>query len=148
MKVIFIKDQQGGVKRGQIQDVSDGYAKNFLITKGFAQVATPEIQAKVAKEQKEADTKKQKEVEKLRNLKLEIEKRTFTMQVKVGDKGQIFSGVRDKDIAEAVSKKLDVSLQKNQVDLKKPLKETGKHKVAIHLFNGIVAQANIEVIGK
>ena len=90
MKVIFIKDTPGQGRRGEIKDVSDGYAQNFLIRKGLAQVATAEMQAKIAKEAKEAEIKKLKEIGKLEALKSEIEKRTFTVKVKVGEKGQIF----------------------------------------------------------
>ena len=58
MKIIYLKDVPGGGKKGQIAEVSDGYAKNFLIAKGLAQPATPEVQAKVAKEEREAQAKK------------------------------------------------------------------------------------------
>ncbi len=145
MKVIFVKDLSGTGKRGDIKDVSDGYAMNFLIAKGFAQAVTPEIQAKVTKEAKEAEIKKQKEIEKLRNLKTEIEKRTFTVKVKVGDKGQIFSGVHEKDIALAVNQKMGLALEKNQVALDKPIKELGAHKVILKLATGMSVNINLSV---
>ena len=145
MKVIFTKDQPGGGKKGQIKEVNDGYAKNFLIAKGFAQIATPEIQAKVAKESKEAETKKLKEIEKLSAIKADLEKRTFTVKVKVGDKGQVFSGVHDKDIVSILNSKMSLSLQKNQVDLTKPIKELGEHKVKVKLAPGVQATINLHV---
>ncbi len=86
MKVVFTKDLPGQAKRGDLKDVSEGYAQNFLIPKGFAQPATPQIQNKIAKESKEAEIKKLKEIEKLKALQAEIEKRTFTVKVKVGEK--------------------------------------------------------------
>ncbi len=98
MKVIYIKYDPGGGRRGEIKEVNEGFARNFLIKKGFAQAATPEIQAKIAKENKEADLKKQRESQKVKDLLAELEKRTFTVKIKVGNKGQIFSGVHDKDI--------------------------------------------------
>ena len=147
MKVIFIKELTGQGKRGELKEVSDGYAKNFLIAKGFAQVATAEIQVKVAKEQKEANQKKQKETDQLLSLKQDLEKRTFTIKIKVGDKGQIFSGVHEKDIVAAVNGKLSTNLEKNQVDLDKPIKELGEHKVKLRLAAGIIATLNIKVEG-
>jgi large subunit ribosomal protein L9 len=145
MKVIFIKELSGTAKKGEIKEVNDGYAKNFLVAKGFAQIATPQIQAKVAKENKEAEIKKLKEIEKLHNLKADLEKRVFTVKVKVGDKGQIFSGVHEKDIVSAVNNKMALSLEKNQVNLEKPIKELGEHKVKLKLASGISASINIHV---
>jgi len=153
MKVIFIKDQPGGGKKGELKDVSDGYAKNFLIAKGFAQVATPEVQAKIAKEKKEADAKLKKEQEKLLALKSEMEKKVFSVAVKVGDKGQIFSGVHDKDVADAINKKVSRGagsgsageIDKHQVDLSRPIKELGQYAVKIKLASGIIANVKINV---
>lgn len=145
MKVIFIKDSSGAGKRGEIKDVSDGYAMNFLIAKGFAQAVTPEIQAKVSKEKKEAETKKLKEVERLRLLKQDLEKRTFVVKVKVGDRGQIFSGVHEKDIVLAINQKAGSAFEKNQVSLDKPIKELGAYKVALKLGPGMSININLSV---
>jgi len=145
MKVIFIKDLSGTAKKGEIRDVNDGYAKNFLIAKGFAQIATADIQAKIVKETKEAEIKKLKEIEKLQILKLDLEKRTFVLHVKVGDKGQVFGGVHEKDIAEAVSKKISAAIDRSQVMLDKPVKELGEHKAKIKLGGHVLANISIKV---
>lgn len=145
MRVIFLKDVPGGGKRGEIKEVSDGYANNFLLAKGFAQVATSAIQAKIAKEGKEALVKKEKEAARLEGLKTDLEKRVFTVKVKVGDKGQIFSGVHEKDVITAINSKMNFQLEKNQVDLDKPIKELGEHKVKLKLGNNLSAVINIHV---
>ena len=145
MKIIFIKDTPGQGKRGEIKEVSDGYAKNFLIARGLAKVANTDIQAMVAKEQREAVTKKQKELTQLQTLKTELEKRTYSVSVKVGDKGQIFSGVHDKDIAEVISKKVGQLIDRGQVGLTKPIKELGLHTVKVKLAGGISANVKIQV---
>jgi len=145
MKVIFIKELSGTAKKGEIKDVSDGYAKNFLIAKGFTQVATADIQNKIAKEAKELETKKLKEIEKLQTLKQDLEKRSFTLKVKVGDKGQVFGGVHEKDIAEVVGKKLSVHFDRSQVILDKSIKELGEHKAKLKLGGHVLANINIKV---
>ena len=145
MKVIFVKELTGTGKKGEIKDVNDGYAKNFLIAKGFAQVATAEIQAKMAKEQKEADAKLQKDLVRLQSLKQDLEKRTFTVKVKVGDKGQIFSGVHEKDIVKAVNDVMHSALDKNQVDLRAVIKQLGQQEVKLRLAGGILANVKINV---
>ena len=79
-----------------MKEVSSGYAQNFLIPKGLAQIATSQIIAKLVKEGKEAESKKLKEIEKLQAIKIDLEKREFIIKVKTGDKGQIFGGVHEK----------------------------------------------------
>lgn len=145
MKVIFIKELSGTAKKGEIKDVSDGYAKNFLIAKGFAQVATADIQNKIAKEAKELEIKKLKEIKKLQTLKAEMEKRIFTVKIKVGDKGQVFGGIHEKDIASSISSKLNHPMEKNQVEISAPIKEIGEHSVKIKLGGGISANVRIKV---
>lgn len=145
MKIIYLKDQSGGGKKGQIKEVSEGFAKNFLIPKGFAAVATPEVQAKVAKEGKDAEVKKQKEAARLQGLKVDLEKKVFTVKVKVGDKGQVFGGVHEKDIAKAIADKTNYPLEKNQVELTSPVKQTGQHQVKVKLGGGISAMVKINV---
>jgi large subunit ribosomal protein L9 len=145
MKVIFVKELSGTAKKGEIREVNDGYAQNFLIAKGFAQLATAAVQAKVAKEGREAEAKHQKELNRLQSLKLDLEKRVFTVKIKVGDKGQIFSGVHEKDIISSINTKMGLALEKNQVDLDKPIKELGEHKVKVKLASGIITSINIHV---
>jgi large subunit ribosomal protein L9 len=145
MKIIFLKELSGAGKRGEIKEVSDGYAKNFLIAKGFAQVATPDIIAKVEKEKKEAVAKNQKEIAKLQSLKFDLEKRTFTVKVKVGDKGQIFSGVHEKDVAKTVSDITKNNIEKNQVEISGVIKALGQHQVKIKLGPGVNASVKINV---
>ncbi len=104
-----------------------------------------EIQAKLAKEHKEAEVKKLKDIQKLESLKLDIEMRTFTIPVKVGNKGQVFSGVHDKDVIEAVNKKMGLNLDRHAVELPKPIKELGEHKVKIKIGPGMSAGINIKI---
>lgn len=145
MKVIFIKDQPGAGKKGEIKDVSDGYAANFLIPKGFAAVATQEILARIAKEAKEAQTKNHKEILRTQGLKNDLEKKVFVIKVKVGGKGQVFGGVHEKDIAQAVTDKTQIEIAKNQIEINSPIKQIGEHKAKVKLGTGIVANIKINV---
>lgn len=145
MKIIFLKDTPGQGRRGEIKEVSLGFAQNFLIPKGFAQTATAEIQGKIAKEAKEQETKKLKEIEKLGALKLDLEKRMFTVKVKVGTKGQVFGGVHEKDIAKTIGEKMNFNIEKNQIEISEAIKTVGEHKVKVKLGNGVIANAKINV---
>lgn len=145
MKIIFLKDQPGSGKKGEIKEVSDGYAKNFLIAKNIAQPATPQIIAKVQKEAKEHEVKKTKELERQKNLKLEIEKKQFNLKVKVGDKGQFFGSIQEKDIAKAISEKMQIVLEKHQVEIETPIKALGDHLVGVKLGPGLLAKVKIHI---
>ncbi len=145
MKVVFIKDVPGGAKKGEVKDVSSGYANNFLIAKGFAKVATAEIQAKMEKEARESEKKKEKRYSQLEQVKQQLESRIFTVKVKVGDKGQVFGAVHEKEIIEAVKGKIKVNLEKGQVSIASPIKVIGEHRVTVKLGNGILANLKIKV---
>ena len=145
MKVIFLKDVPGQGRKGEIRDVSSGYADNFLIPKKFAQAATAEIQGKIAKESREAEAKHHKEIARLQGLKTDLEKRVFTLKVKVGDKGQVFGGVHEKDIAKAVGDKTGYPLEKNQVIIDTAIKQIGSHQVKLKLGSAITALLKINV---
>jgi large subunit ribosomal protein L9 len=81
----------------------------------------------------------------LQTLKLDLEKRTFILKVKVGDKGQIFSGIHEKDIVNAVNSKMGLMLEKSQISLQKPIKELGKHEVKVRLAQNLPAVINLQV---
>jgi large subunit ribosomal protein L9 len=145
MKVILLKDTPKIGKKGEIKDVSEGYANNFLIPKKFATPATAQVQQKVNKEQREAQEKAAREAQKSQTLRQDLEKRTFTVKVKVGDKGQIFGGVREKDIAEAINQKMNITLEKSQIGLRQPIHAIGEHAVEINLGHQTKATVKISV---
>jgi large subunit ribosomal protein L9 len=145
MKIILIKDVSGVGKRGDVKEVSEGYASNFLIPKGFAQVVSQQLQAKLAKEAQEAAAKHQKELVRLQLLKIEMEKRTFTVKVKVGDKGQVFGSVHEKDIAKVIGEKMNLAMEKNQIELVAPIKTLGIHQIKIKLGSGTLATTKINL---
>ncbi len=139
MKVLFVKNQPGGGKVGEIKEVADGYAQNFLIAKGFAVVATAPLMAKVEKEQQEAKQKLEKHLHLLQKLKTETEKRTLTLKVKVGEKGQIFGSLREKDVAESLSKDLGVVVEKSQIRFSQPIKALGEYSCKVNFGTQITA---------
>jgi len=118
----------------------------MLIKKGLAKPATKDIQDKVAKESKERTHKQVRLREQIVNNKFELEKRIFTIKIKAGDKGQIYGGVHEKDIIDAIHQKTKIMLQKHQVDAHKTIKERGVHEIKIRLGQGItvITKINIE----
>lgn len=145
MKIIFTKDCPGTAKKGEIKEVSSGFAANFLIPKRLAQVITPQMEAKIKKESKEAEEKKIRETRKMVGLKQDLEKRVFTLKVKVGEKGQIFGGIHEKDIAKVIGDKLNIVLDKNQIVISTAIKVLGEHQVKLKLAGNIVANVKINL---
>lgn len=145
MKIILLKDVAKIGRKGEIKDVNDGYARNFLIAKKLGAVATAEIQAKIAKEAREANERTARQASKIEDLKRELGKRTFTIHVKVGDKGQIFGGAHEKDIITAINAKMGTTFDKHSVDLKHGLKTLGEHSVTIKLGHGLETQTKIKL---
>ncbi|MCL5009000.1 MAG: 50S ribosomal protein L9 [Patescibacteria group bacterium] len=145
MKIIFLKDSSGNGRKGEVKDVSDGFAKNFLIAKGFAQAVTPQLQQKLEKESREQAEKQRRDSARQQALKADIEKRVFPIHVKVGEKGQVFGGVHEKEVAKAIAEKLGAVIEKNQVEISAPIKTPGEHVVLVKLASGITARARINL---
>ena len=146
MKVLLIKDVKSLGKAGEIKEVKDGYGQNFLVAKGLAKIATPEVveQWKAQKEQEERELKE--ELTRLQAEKITLEAAEIKIEkpiAPVGIKGSVGNG----DIAEAVLDQLGIEIDKKHIVLKKPLKSTGIHAVDAKLGHGIHATLNVNVVG-
>ena len=143
MEVIFIKDLKNQGKKGEIKEVKDGYAKNFLIKNGYA-VMKNETSLKELKRNLNNEKKLDEENRiKANKLKESIEKETYKFKVKTGTSDKVFGSVSIKQIKEKLDEKYDIS--KNQIMLDSPLTSLGYHKVCINLYKDINAIINIEL---
>ncbi|MEN3007890.1 50S ribosomal protein L9 [Pseudothermotoga sp.] len=146
MRVILLKDVPGTGKTGEIKEVADGYARNYLIPKGLAKPATEsEIKRieneKVMKEHKENLAKKRSE-ELLRQLQRKIHK----IEAKTGVGGKLFGALTSAALAELLSKSVGTEIDKRWVELEKPIKEVGLYDVKLRLPGGVKGVVKVEVI--
>ena len=145
MKVLLIKDVKTLGKAGEIKEVKDGYGQNFLIAKGLAKLATPDVvenwqaeQARKAQELKEELARLEAEKITLEKSEIKIEKN----KAPVGIKGSVGNA----DIAEAIAKQLNIEVDKKHINLKKALKSEGVHPIDIKLGHGIHATLKVNVV--
>ncbi len=146
MQVVFLKEFSGTAKRGEIKEFNDGYARNFLIAKGYAAAATPQIISKLKNEQAQHQARQQKIRDFNSKLKTDLDKRTFTIAVKVGDKDQIFGSVHEKDVQQAINNKLGTAIEKHQIAVPRQIKTLGEYEVQIKLSPDIIAKPKIKLI--
>lgn len=144
MKVIFIKDVRGQGKKGEIKEVKDGYANNFLIKKGFAQKLTEESLGsynRQKEEEKKLDTEKRNDALRLQEKLAKIE---LLFKVKTGKDDKVFGSISQKQIKDALTNK-GYSVDKKSIELDYPIASLGYHDVKINLYKEIYAQIKVKL---
>ena len=144
MQVILLQDVKGQGKKGELIDVNEGYARNFLVQKGFAEVATPAKINDLKQKKAAADYHKQEEVKAMHALASELKGKTFTVRIKVGQGGKVFGSVTGANISEALSA-AGYDVDKKKIVLANPIKNVGIYDVDIKLLEGITAKIKVEV---
>ena len=144
MKVILKQDVKGTGKKGEIIDVSDGYAKNFLLKKGLAEIASS-VAVNRLELQKEAEQRRRaEEIREIKELAAKINKTSVTVTIKCGENGKVFGSVTSKEIASRLSE-LGYELDKKKILLKEPLKTVGEYPVEIRFMEGVSAKITVVV---
>lgn len=144
MKVIVTKETKNVGKLGQIIEVSEGYARNFLFPKGIAAEATPttlkQAEEKVRHDKIRADKIKAQAEE----LKKELESSTVKISAKIGEGGKLYGTVTNKEIAQEIKSQLGFEIDKRKVEIE-PIKQIGDYKVVIKLHPEVMATLTIQV---
>lgn len=147
MKVVLQKDVLNLGDAGDVKEVADGYARNFLIPRRLA-IRANEGNTKAALHQKKlADLKREKRVKVMKDLASSIEGKTYEISVKVGENDKLFGSVTANDISLAI-KKAGVEIDKRKIELNEPLKALGEFKVKVRLAEGIAPQILVKVSGQ
>lgn len=142
MKVILLKDVKGLGRKMEVKNVSDGYARNFLVPRNLAVVATHDGLKKLEKQLGEANAKREKLVAELKQKAGQLEKLTFTFRMKVGEKGEVFGGIHQKDIEEKLA---EAGFPNAHVELAKPIKTVGETSVPADLGEKVKAKIKVAV---
>lgn len=144
MKVIFLKDVKGQGKKGEIKEVSEGYAQNFLIPRGLVRPAT-DGNVKTLENQTAAEAKrKEREKEEAAELGKKLEEMTVTLKAKAGEGGRLFGAITSKQVAEALEK-AGIKIDKRKIEMHDPIRSLGVTQVPVKLHPEVKSTVKVQV---
>lgn len=144
MKVIFLKDVKGKGKAGEIKEVSEGYARNYLLPKNVAVEANKGSLSMLNAQKKKQKERVENERKAAEALKAKIEKMTIELKAKSGEGGRLFGSITSKQIAQAL-KKAAISIDKRKIDLPEPIRALGFTDVPLKLHPKVLAKVKVHV---
>lgn len=145
MKVILLKNVDKVGRAGETKEVAEGYARNFLIPKGLARLATAGFVAKVEAQKQAAVEKAAHEEKRLKKLAKELSGVEIKIAAKVGEGGKLYGSVGVEEIAVELKKK-GFEIEKNQIKMDKPIKDVGGHEIVVKLGGGLEAKLLVRVV--
>ncbi len=145
MKVLFKSDVEGVGRAGQVKDVADGYARNFLIRRGLAVAATPAALKQAADAQATAARHAAEELARAQALKARLEDSTIVVESKAGAQGRLYGSVTTTDVANAARAQLDIALDRRELELTEPIRQIGSYQVRARLPHGVAANLTVDV---
>ncbi|MBP1567988.1 MAG: 50S ribosomal protein L9 [Oscillospiraceae bacterium] len=145
MKVIFTQDVKGSGKKGEIKNVSDGYARNFLITKGLAVEATPKNLSDLEGKQASAQHKIDVDTAEAKKTADILNDKKVLIKAKAGSSGKLFGAVTSAQIADEIAAQYGQKVDKKKISLKSEIKNFGEYEAEIRLYTGISAKMKVEV---
>lgn len=145
MKVILLSDVKALGKKGELKEVSAGYARNFLFPKKLAVEATPGNIKKLEEERARQKEQAARDEAAARQLAAQLDGLTLTFKTKAGEGGKLFGSITGKCIVDRLQEETKIELDKKQLNLPEPIKTMGEHEVAVNLYRGVKATLKIQV---
>lgn len=146
MKVLLRVDVDGVGHKGDILDVADGYARNFLVPKGFAIKATPGVERQAAAMRRSRDVADAAARSKAEEQARSLVSAVITIKARAGAEGKLFGSVTNAEIADAVAEQTGIALDRKVLHLDEPIKTTGEHTVSAKLHSDVQIQLALEVV--
>lgn len=147
MKVILTVDIKGVGKKDEIINANDGYARNFLLPRKMAVEANSQNMSLLQGRKDSANFKKEQEKENAIKTQEKLSKIMLTIKVKSGENGKIFGSITSKEITAELKKQHNIEIDKKKILLKESIKELGTFNVQIKLYEGVIGNLKIEIIG-
>jgi len=146
LKVILLRDVPRLGKKGDIKEVADGYARNYLIPRGFAKELDEGALKSIENEMRMKIEKEERIRKKSESILKELKKRAHKITVKAGGSGKLFGSLTGNVIAEKLSELTGIDVDKRWIKLEKPLKELGRYKIEMKLPGGVKGTVEIELV--
>jgi large subunit ribosomal protein L9 len=144
VKVILTTDVAKLGKSGEMKNVADGYATNFLIPQKLAVPAAGGAYRAWQHDIASREEKRQREREEAEIATTRISSTTLTMGVKVGEGGKLYGSITSKDIADALARR-GIEIDRHKIELEEPLKSLGTYKVAVKVYSGMTSEVTVVV---
>lgn len=145
MKVIFLKDVKGKGKKGEIKNVADGYAQNFLLKQNLAVEATAANMSALEGQKRQEEKHAAEELAEAKQLKEKLEKITVELSAKSGEGGRLFGSITSKQIADELQSKHQIKIDKRKIELIDGIRALGYTKVPVKLHHEVTATLNVHV---
>lgn len=145
MKLLLEQDVKGTGKKGEIVDVSDGYARNFLLPRKLATPADAQAVNAANISKSAAAHKKFQAGVAARELAKQLEGAVVTVKAKVGENGHLFGSITGKEVAQAISEQKHVEIDKKKVALAEPIRSLGEYNIRVSLYENTFAQVKVIV---
>lgn len=148
MKVILLQDVKSVGKKGELVNVSDGYARNFIFKKGLGVEATSKNLNDLKLQKQNEEKVSAENLAAAKDFAKEIETKSVELAIKTGQNGRVFGSVSTKEIAVAAKEQLNYDLDKKKMQLREPIKNVGTYMVPIRLHPQVTAELKVIVKGK
>jgi large subunit ribosomal protein L9 len=145
MKVVFMEDVPGIGKRGDIKEVADGYARNYLLPKKLASPMTAQVTGQLEAQLSSRARKKAKEAENLAKIAETLKGKEVVLKAKAGTKDKLYGAVTSADIARELSKIAGMTIDKRKIELSEPIRELGSREVTVKLGHNLAPKIKVTV---
>lgn len=145
MKVVLRSDVAGIGRKGDVREVANGYARNFLLPRGLAFKATPGVEAQAEGMRRSRALKQAAELADAKVLAELLGAAPLRIAVRAGKEGKLFGSVGSSDIVSAIAKQLGVTVERRQVELPEPIKAVGTYQVPVELHSELTVPVTVEI---
>jgi large subunit ribosomal protein L9 len=146
MKVILTQDVEGRGRTGDVLDVAQGYAVNYLLPRSLAIQATKGELKQLENRRAKLEREENARLAAAEQLKEKLEAESVTIEANAGEEGKLYGSVTSANIAEAVSIQLELAIDKKDIELEEPIKELGEHKTVVRVYPGVDATLTVDVV--
>ena len=148
MKVILLQDVAGQGRRGQVLNVAEGYARNYLLPRGLASAASKGKMKELAERKTADEAKERKLTQAAEELAERMRDLIVVVTTKSGEAGKLFGSVNNKDVAEGLEEQHKIKIDKKKLVIKEPIKQLGRYPITVKLHSAVHTEIIVDVVGE